>query len=211
MQNVVAVLFKKESEGYQGMVELRQTPVTDQTAIMQMMLVKRENNAFNVCDRFDSGVDTTDDMLAGGIVGGLIGILGGPLGVILLGSYGALLGNVLDAEDSLADAALIEKVAQKMVEGEVALVMLADETNEAALDARLQKFDVEIARFDAAVVGAEVEEAILIEKEMKRLAIKELRAEKKAEFQGKVSARRAKIDADFEKLQEALDTGLALE
>lgn len=208
MQNVVAVIFKNESEGFQAMSELRQKPVTEQTAIMQLMLVKRENNAFNVCESFDSGLTTSDDMLAGGIIGSLMGILGGPIGVLLLGSYGALLGSVFDAEDAIDESAMIEKVAEKMVEGEVALVMLANETDEAALNARLQKFDVEVVRFDAAVVAAEVEEAIRVEREMDRLARKELRDTKKAEFQGKVEARRAKIKADFEKLQDSLDTDL---
>lgn len=204
MQNVIAVICKIESEGYQIMSELSQNPVTDQTAIMQMMLVKRENNAFNVCDSFDSGVTTLDDTMVGGIIGSLVGILGGPIGVLFMGSYGALLGSTFDAEDALMETALIEKVAEKMIEGEVALVMLAEEEDEADLDARLQKFDVEIARFDAAVVAEEVEEAIRVEKEMNRLARKELRETKKADFQGKVEARREKIRADFARVKDSL-------
>lgn len=208
MQNVVAVIFKTESEGFQAMSELRQKPLTDQTAIMQMMLVKRENNAFTVCDSFDSGVNTADDTLVGGIVGGLVGILGGPIGVLLLGSYGALVGSAFDTEDMVAESAMIEKVAEKMIEGEVALVMLVDEDEESSLDARLQKFNVEVARFDAAVVAEEVDEAYRVEKEMNRLARKELRDSKKAEFQGKVEARRAKIKEDFAKVKEVLNTEL---
>lgn len=203
MQNVVAVIFKTESEGYQAMSELRQYPITEQTAIMQMMLVKRENNAFNVCESYDSNLG--DGMMVGGVVGSLVGILGGPIGVLLLGSYGALLGSAIDAGDAIADSALIETVAEKMVEGEVALVMLADEESEIALDAKLQKYDVEIARFDAAVVAEEVEEAIQVEKEMNRLALKELRDTKTAEFQEKVETRRAKIKADFARIKEDLE------
>lgn len=208
MQNVVAVIFKTESEGFQAMSELRQKPLTDQTAIMQMMLVKRENNTFTVCDSFDSGVNTADDTLVGGIVGGLVGILGGPIGVLLLGSYGALVGSAFDTEDMIAESAMIEKVAEKMIEGEVALIILADEDEESSLDARLQKFGVEVARFDAAVIAEEVDEAYRVEKEMNRLARKELRDSKKAEFQGKVEARRAKIKEDFVKVKEVLNTEL---
>lgn len=208
MQNVVAVIFKTESEGFQAMSELRQKPLTDQTAIMQMMLVKRENNTFTVCDSFDSGVNTADDTLVGGIVGGLVGILGGPIGVLLLGSYGALVGSAFDTEDMIAESAMIEKVAQKMIEGEVALIILADEDEESSLDARLQKFGVEVARFDAAVIAEEVDEAYRVEKEMNRLARKELRDSKKAEFQGKVEARRAKMKEDFAKVKEVLNTEL---
>lgn len=201
MQNVVAAVFKTESEGFQAMSELSQKPVTEETAIMQMMLVKRENNTFNVCESFESGIYTMDDTIAGGIIGGLVGVLGGPVGVILLGSYGALVGSAFDVEDSVLESALIEKVAEKMVEGEVALIMLTDEDDESALDARLDKFDVTIARFDAAVIAEEVVEAVQLQKEMNRLARQELRDNKKAEFQKKVEDHREKIKAEFDRIK----------
>lgn len=204
MQNIIAAIFKTESEGYQALSELSQNTLSEKAAIMQIYLVKRENNAFTICDSFDSGIDTTDDMLAGGIIGGLIGILGGPIGVLLLGSYGALVGGALDVDDAVVDETLIEKVAEKMAEGEVALIALADEEDESEIDSRLRKFDVEIARFDAAVVAEEVEEAARVEREMNRLARMELRKEKKEEFKGKVEARREKIKADFEKAKKAM-------
>ncbi len=204
MQNIIAAVFKTESEGYQALTELSQNTITEKATIMQLYLVKRENNAFTVCDSFDFGIDTTDDMIAGGIIGGLMGVLGGPIGVLLLGSYGALVGSALDVDDAVFDETLIEKVADKMVEGEVALIALADEDDESEIDSRLRKFDVVIARFDAAVVAEEVEEAARVEREMNRLARMELRKEKKEEFKEKVEARREKIKADFEKAKKAM-------
>ena len=197
MHNIIAVIFKNESEGFQAFSELSKLPVTDQAALLQLVLVKRENNAFNVCESYDPGIHTSDDMLAGGVIGSLIGILGGPLGVLLLGSYGALVGGTLDLVDAESDEMLIEKVAEKMVDGEVALIMLAEETDESVVNNQLGKFDVEIARFDAAVVAQEVEEAARVEEEMSRLARQELRKAKKAEFKDKVEARRSKLDANF--------------
>ena len=200
MQNIVAAIFEKESEGYQALTELRQAPVTDKAAIMQMALVKRTDKGFVLCDGYDAGVLTDSGAVVGGLLGGLVGILGGPLGVLLLGSYGALAGGMVGAADTLDVATLIEKVAGKMVEGEIALIALADEKDEAEIDARLGKFDVTIVRFDAAAVADEVEEAQKLQAEADRQALAELRKAKKGDRKARIEAKRAEIDANYEAL-----------
>jgi uncharacterized membrane protein len=164
--------------------------------------VKRENGSLKVCDSYDSGIHTTDDMLLGGLLGGLFGVLGGPVGVLLLGSYGTLAGSLVDTADALDSATVMEKVADKLVEGEVALVMLAEEINEEEIDDKLKGFKVTIARFDAAAVAEEVEQAKETEKEMERLARKELRAAKKEERKDKREAKKAEISANFAAFKE---------
>ena len=197
MQNVVAVLFKNESEGFQAITELRQKPATDTCAILQMALIKRQGQAISVCDSYDSGIQSGSGAMIGGLMGSLVGVLGGPIGVLLMGSYGLLAGSLAGSAEALDDAAMIETVSGKLLDGETALVALAEEANEAELDAVLGKFDVEIARFDAAVVAQEVEEAQQMQKEMDRQARKQLREAKKAERKKNVEEKRARIAADF--------------
>ncbi len=201
MQNLISAIFKVESEGYQAIATLRQKAVTKEYAIMQMALVKRTGKELSVCDSFSSGVNTADDTLAGGVIGGLLGILGGPLGVLLMGSYGALAGSLLDADDAIASASLLETVADKIYENEVALVIFADEKEESALDAELGKFKAEILRFDAAVVADEVEEAQKTQLEMQRQARMQLRREKKENRKKNIEEKRAKIADDFKTLR----------
>ena len=202
MQNIVAAIFKKESEGYQAITELRQLPVTDKSVIMQMALVKRTEQGLVLCDGYDAGVLTNSGAVMGGLMGSLLGILGGPLGVLMLGSWGALTGSMAGTADELGMATLIEKVAGKMVEGEISLIALADEKEEADLDARLGKFDATIVRFDAAVIADEVEEAALLQIEDDRKALEDLHKTMKADRKAKVEARRAELEANFEKYYE---------
>ena len=197
MQNIVAVLFRNESEGFQAITELRQAAVADKYTILQMALIKRQGQSISVCDSFDSGIQTGNNVMIGGLTGALIGILGGPIGVLLMGSYGMLAGSLTGSAEAMDNAALIEMVSSKLLDGETALIALAEEAGEADLDARLGKFDVEIARFDAAVVAEEVEEAQKIQKEMDKMARKELREVKKAERKKNIEEKRAKISADF--------------
>ena len=202
MYNIVAAIFDVESEGYQAISTLSKTPIIEETSILQMALVKRENGSLKVCDSYDSGIHTTDDMLLGGLLGGLFGVLGGPVGVLLLGSYGTLAGSLVDTADALDSATVMEKVADKLVEGEVALVMLAEEINEEEIDDKLKGFKVTIARFDAAAVAAEVDQAEETQKEVERQARKELRAAKKEERKDKREAKKAEISASFAAFKE---------
>lgn len=198
MQNIVAVLFKNESEGFQAITELRQMPETEKYVILQMALIKRQGQTISVADSYDSGIQTGNNAAIGGLTGALVGILGGPIGVLLMGSYGLMAGSLVGSAEALDSAAMIETVSNKLLDGEIALVALAEEAEEAELDARLKKFDVEIVRFDAAVVAEEVEEAQEMQKEMDRLARKQLREVKKEERKTKIEEKRAKIAADFD-------------
>ena len=198
MENVLAVIFEVESEGYQAITTLRQQPLTEQYGILQMSLIKRTGKTVTECDSFQSGVHTTDDTRRGGVIGGLLGVLGGPIGVMLLGSTGALAGSVIDAKDAEKSESLIEKVAEKLTDNSVALIALVTEENEAALDAKLTPFKADIVRFDAADIAQEVEDAEKMQKEMERQARQQLRESKKAERKEAVEKHRAKIKADFE-------------
>lgn len=181
MYNIVAALFEVESEGYQALTTLSRTPIMDETTILQMALVKRENGFLKICDSFDSGIHTTNDTLIGGLVGSVIGILGGPIGVLLMGSYGALAGSMVDSADAAGSASVIEKVAEKLQEGDFAMIALVDEADESVLDKALENYKVIIARFVAIDIADEVEEAQKIQKEMARQTRRQLREARKQE------------------------------
>lgn len=197
-QNVVVGLFEVESEAFQAITELKQNPGVKNSFMTQAALFKKEGGSIKILESFDTGMDTGDDIAIGGLVGGLIGILGGPIGVLLGGSYGALIGAIVDSGDAVDDASMIEQIALKMGDGDVAIIGLANEEDESIIDGKLGKFQTTILRFDAAVVAVEVEEARRMAAEMSRQARKELRDEKKAERKQKIEEKRAKISADFE-------------
>ncbi len=197
-ENVVTVLFKVESEAFQAATELKNAPASDDYVLSQVALVKKQNGIVTPCDGFDSGAVTSDDTLNGLLIGSLVGILGGPLGVLLGGTYGALIGSTVDAGDALDGASLIEQVCGKLTNGDIALIALAQESNEDALNAKLSKFDVTIIRHDAAVVAVEVEEAVKVAKELEREAKRQLKAEKKEERSKKIEEKRSELKANFE-------------
>ena len=201
-ENMVVGIFNVESEGYQAMTELKQTPASEGLLISQAVLAKKEDGEIKVLDSFDTGAFTLDDTMAGGLAGALIGILGGPIGMLLGGAYGALLGSVMDTGDAIDQASMIEQIAGKMMDGELVIVALAAEENEEILNSQLSKFDSTIMRYDAAVVAQEVADAREMEAEMARQARAELRKEKNDEFKNKVEEHKEKIKDHFAQLKE---------
>lgn len=203
-QNIVVGIFEVESEGFQALTELKQEPRVEKSLISQAALVKKEDGAVKVLDWFDTGADTLNDTAAGGLIGAALGVIGGPLGMLFFGSYGALVGSVLDTGDALDEASIIEQIAKKMFDDEVVLIALADEEDEAILDGKLSKFKTTIIRYDAAVVAEEVAEARLVEADLARQARAQLRREKTDDFKAKVEDARAKIREQFASLKESL-------
>ena len=109
-----------------------------------------------------------------------------------------LVGSAMDAGDAVYGVSLLEQAASKMQDGDIAIIGLAFEENEEFLDQKPGKFKTTIARFDAATVAAEVEEAQKMAVEMARQARKELRDEKKAALKEKREEKKAKLSAEWE-------------
>lgn len=146
------------------------------------------------------------------IVGSVVGILAGPLGVLLGASTGALVGSALDESDAIDSNSLIEVTANKIFDGEIAIVALVDE-EEPAFDAPFEKYRTGIIRYDEETVSDDVDRAIETYDEMQNLAKQQMRAERKA----KRSARRdslregfkARFQAFVKKNDKALDEARA--
>ena len=204
MTNVAVAVFEIESEGYQAITELKKAPLIGNTFVSEAALVKKAGGAYQVLDSFDTGAHTVDDTMIGSLVGMCIGVLGGPVGMLLGASLGSLAGLTTDTVEAVMGASMIEQIAGKLVDDEVALIALADEEAEVELDDVLSKYKVIIARFDAAVVAQEVEKAREMQAEMERLARIELRKQKSDEFKGKVDDRRSQMKAKLAELKEKL-------
>ena len=149
MYNIVGAMFAAESEAREALNALAETPKLNGTTILQMSLIKRKNGELKLCDNFTSEYLTSKDTVKGGVIGGLIGLLGGPITALLGGAAGVLIGDAVDADNKLDSQDLIEQVAQRLEEGDMALIMLVDEV----------KYNTIVVRYDAETIAKEVEAA----------------------------------------------------
>ncbi len=185
MNNILIVNYKVASEAYQALSELKRAPATENYVISQAVIVRKENSQVSPQDGFDTGAVTANDTWKGGLIGSLVGILGGPLGVLLGSGMGLAIGGAVDMGDAVKSASLIERAGDCIVDGETAMIILAEEKFETALTAKLNDFEVTITRMAAEEVEAEVKHAIEVERQLAREAREKMRAEKKEELKEK--------------------------
>ena len=159
MFNIVGAMFAAESEARQALDALAQAPRINGTTIYQMSLVKRKGGELKLCDNFTSDYLTADDTLKGGVIGGLVGLLSGPIGVLIGSAAGTLIGDAVDTKNKHDSQDLIEQVAQRLEEGDMALIMSVDETDESILDHMLVKYNTIVVRYDAETIAKEVKAA----------------------------------------------------
>lgn len=155
--NVIIVSCKVPSEAYQILSMLRQNLDNESIVISQAAVVKKEAGHLSLEDGFVAGNVTESHSWTGGLIGSLVGILAGPLGVLFGGSVGTLIGDSMDEKEMLAKSELLEKASECLMDRETALLLMAQEQDETALDAVLKDFQVSITRMDAQEIASEIE------------------------------------------------------
>ena len=158
-ENVVIVNCKVPSEAYQILSMLRQDLDNASYTISHAGIVKKEAGKLSLEDGFVSGSPADDRGWTGGLIGSLVGLLAGPLGVLLGGSVGALIGDSMDRKEMEGKSALLEKASECLTDGETALLLMAQEKNEAALEEKLKDFQISVTRMDAKEIAAEIAHA----------------------------------------------------
>ena len=202
MENIVVVNFEVESEAYQALSELKAKNVTEDYIISQAVLARNDNGRVEAVDWFSTGVMVNDDALLGGMLGALIGVVGGPVGMLLMGSYGALVGTTVDLLDADQNSSMMEHVMKCVTENKTVLLAIVQEENGASFDANFEKYQAEITRFDAAEIAVEVEEAQRVELELAKQARLQAWQEKKDARHEKIMERKAALKAEFQDLKQ---------
>ena len=187
-QNIIVALFNISSEAYQAFSELKAYSQTTDALVAQAVLVKKENDLIIPAESTDFTANTVEGTWTGGLIGSLVGILGGPIGVLLGGATGALIGSDAGTAQTLEEGALLENTAKKLDNGSTAIIILAQESDEAVLDAFFHRFKTVILA------------AIEAQEEVARQAHEAWKKQRKAERKEKVEAFKADIKQKFDEL-----------
>lgn len=160
-------------------------------------------------DAFDASEKINSGMLTGGLIGGLLGIIGGPLGMLLVGSLGALIGGNVKAAESVGEGTLWATVTERLVDGDVAIIALVQESSEDVLNDFFNQFgDTTVSRWDDVVVQKEVQEALEVQKDLAIKARADLKAKKAEERQDNWDEFKNNLKAKFDELGDKIKKGL---
>lgn len=180
MEKIVLITFDNENDTYQAFKNLQIRPQNRTYTIDQMTVIKKMQGMVTPFETFEPKIQSEHFPAFGGIVGGLIGMLGGPLGVFVGATAGLLTGGAIDQTEADDDMTLVEYVGAILDEGSTALVVLVDEEKDDALNEDLSQWTCMARRWDADVIGQEVEGTIALQEQMARDARKQLREQRKA-------------------------------
>jgi uncharacterized membrane protein len=172
-ENVIVVSFAEDSSAYEAFTNLKELDEQDQVSIKGAAIVRREEGG---------GIVTKDSVeseqyagtATGGLIGLLVGILGGPFGVLIGGATGLLIGSLYDMDDADETESVLARFSSAIRPGQTVVLAEVDEQSSDVVDQAMARLDGTVLRRSAEDVEAEIAAAEDAERAAKREARKQL-------------------------------------
>ena len=204
-ENVILVTFREGGRAYEAMTALGELDSQKQIEVVSAAVVTRgEDGQIQVKD------ETADYDLpgtaAGGILGLVIGILGGPLGVLIGGSYGLLVGSLFDAADSDDTQSVLAEMSKRIEPGSTAVLAEVVEPSYEVIDTAMARLSGSIVRQSVYALESELAAAEEAQRKAKAAARKELREARHEKTREQVDAKMEELKAKFHRSEKAAHT-----
>jgi uncharacterized membrane protein len=195
-QNVIAVTFAEDSKAYDALTAIKELDSQGQIELIGGAVVARGEDG-HVDAKDTIGEDGYTGTATGGVIGLLIGILGGPLGILIGGATGLLIGSLFDVEDDDDTRSVLTDLSRTVQVGRDALLAEVVEQSVEVIDTAMSRLNGEVLRRSVIDVEAEIAAAEDAQRAAKRAARKHLHEQRKAQFKEriheKIEALKAKL------------------
>jgi len=193
--NVLSVSFKDDDEAYAVLARLKQLDSEKLIDLRAAAVVTRDSSG-RVITKESAGGEDPIGATTGGIVGLLIGVLGGPLGILIGGASGVLVGSLFDMEDAEdTDSVLAAFSKTVRTDHNTLLAELTEPSDHDVVDSVMTTRSGTLLRRDIADVEAEIAAAEEAQRKAKREAQTHLRDERKEKHKAEVDAKIAELKA----------------
>ncbi|UEB21037.1 DUF1269 domain-containing protein [Bordetella holmesii] len=173
---MIAVTWEDESRAYKAFTELSSSPPV---TINQMAVVQRDLSG-HIAVR-EGANSIFGAAAAGSVLGAAVGILAGPVGLLLGFSGGALFGSLVDADAAASNDLLLASLSSNIKPGTTALIADVEEIDATLLDAYAKTAGGQILRVRYDELFDEVASAVTAAEAAADAAGAAIRAGKKAE------------------------------
>ena len=196
--NVVVVAFADQSKAYQALSQLRREGDAGRVELRAAGLLERGPDG---TVRMPEGGDDASGIAVagGGLIGMLIGVLGGPLGMLLGGYSGMLAGGVGAATRAEDQDVALDAISKQIEPGHTVLIAEVGEVATEVIDNAMSALGGTVTRRSAADVYAEIQAAEAAQEAADAEARRVLREQRRAE-------RKDKWEQFKNKLKEAVTT-----
>jgi uncharacterized membrane protein len=191
-ENVVVVRFDEPSKAYEalsvmkrcsaeGRIDLRDAAVVERTPQGELQITDGSHNVGPV------------GMAGGSMIGMLIGVLGGPVGVLMGWGAGALMGGAFDIDRVETSEEALTALSRAIPTGSTAVIASVKEPAVEVIDGEMQKLGGEVTRSSVADVMDELDAAEEAATAAAREARRTVREQRKTELTGNVEQRVARL------------------
>lgn len=192
MENVLAINFAEDADAYEALTTLKELDGQGQVSLVGAAVVLRhEDGTIAIKDEVgDIGYAGT---ATGGAVGLIVGVLGGPIGVLLGGATGLLIGSLFDLDDLDETDSVLSRMSRSVRVGHASVVAEVEEQSPEVVDTAMQRLDGKVLRLPLADVEAEIAAAEEAQRAAKKEARKKLHEERREEAKEKIQAKIAEL------------------
>jgi len=201
--NLIVVTFEDDSKAYEALSKLKQAGLAGRVGVRSAAVVERDaDGRLSVPEAGDAVIGT--GLAAGGLIGLLFGVLGGPVGVVLGFGMGALAGTYFDIDRCAREGGVLAQVADSLPAGRTAFVAEVDEYAVEVIDGEMRTLGGTVIRTPAAEVLAALEAAEKAAQAAEREARRVMFEERKQDAKAKLNEIEAKWDQRVDALKEKL-------
>jgi uncharacterized membrane protein len=194
MDSVIAVTFGDDSKAYEGLTNLKELDTQRQIELSEAtVVVRREDGQLDTKDVV--GDESLSGTASGGIVGLIVGILGGPLGVLVGGATGVLIGSLFDIYDEEETESVLSELGRSVRVGHTTLLAQVEELSPEVIDTAMGELGGTILRRSTYDVKAEIAAAEDAQRAAKRAARKELLEQRRTQLKDKIQAKVEELKA----------------
>ncbi|MGO8904390.1 MAG: DUF1269 domain-containing protein [Solirubrobacteraceae bacterium] len=192
--NVAVVTFAQDSEAYEALTSLKQLDSQGQVELRAAAVVIRDDDG-KVVIKDEVGESYGVATATGGIIGLLIGIIGGPLGVLIGGATGLMAGSLYDLDEEFETRSALSQISHSVKVGHTALVAEVSEPSPEVLDSDMARLSGKVFRRPVHEVEAEIAAAQEAQQMAAKDARKRLHKERHEQHQKEIDAKIEELKA----------------
>ncbi len=208
MDKVIVVVFQDEKQAYEGSRVMRELNREGSISLFAHAVVSKDAaGTLSVKQKPDVGFSGT---LYGFLTGGIIGLLGGPVGLAVGSGTGTLMGAALDVARYGVDSDFIDEVSESLQPKAAAVIAEVDEEWQTPLDTRMEaiggrvfrrnRLDIEDERYEREMAAARSDiEALEAERQ-------KASAERKAKLDAKIESAKRHLRESEHKVQVRMES-----
>jgi uncharacterized membrane protein len=153
--SVIAVSFEQDENAYAALTQLKELDSQHRVAIQEAAVVVRDEDGEVVeKDRIESTF--VPSTVGVGLLGLLIGIIGGPVGMLIGGASGLLVGSLFDLYDSEETESVLSQFSSFTRVGHTTLLAVVAEQSSEVIDATMAALGGTVLRRSVYDVEAEI-------------------------------------------------------